>query len=199
MNAASTAAIEASRMFMHAADRLPTLYSLSAEWHELLAMLEDPEQDVAAIEAELQRLAGDIKHKAHGVALVIQSLENLAELQKAESQRLAAKAKASQAHADRLREYARQNMQAIPGLQRIETGVFTLAIRLNNPSVTVVDEHAVAAEFWRTYAPPPPEVNKVAIMEHWRATGGRSTKDGLTGGDVPAGVAIVRNERLVIS
>lgn len=178
--------LESTRTFMHVADRLPTLYALSSEWHELLAMLEDPEQDVAAIEAELQRLAGDIKHKAHGVAAVIQSLESLAEMQKAESQRLAAKAKASKAHADRLREYALQNMRAIPGLDRIETGVFTLTIRVNNPSVNVLDAAAIPSEFQRTKITIEPD--KIAILAHTKATG-----------EIVPGTEIVRNVGLRIS
>jgi hypothetical protein len=189
---------QASRDFMVAANRLPTLYALTDEFNYLIALLEDEAQDQDAIEAELTRLAGNIKEKAYGIAVMLQSLENMAEVQRAEARRMAARASANEKHAGRLREFVLQRMQSIPGLRRLETGVFTLAIRLNNPSVKVLDEQSIPSDFWRTYEPPPPEVNKVAIMDAWRATGGRSTREGIEGGVVPPGVEIVRNERLDI-
>lgn len=172
--------------FMRAADRLPSLYRLSDEWNYLLALLEDAGSDPEQIELELKRVAGDITRKAHGVAAVYHTLLRMAEMQKLERDRLAARAKANEAYAERIRQYALACMQAI-GEQRLETGAFTLARVLNNPAVTVVDEDAIPDEFWRQPEPPPREVDKQKLLKHWRTTG-----------EVAPGVEIGRKERLDI-
>jgi hypothetical protein len=174
----------ASRQFIDVATRLPVFYKLAAEFTRLIDMLEE-EQDEEAIQQELQRIAGDIRRKAHGIAVVIQSLENMAALQAAEAKRLAAKAKTNQSHADRLRAYTLDIMRNTPGCERIEAGYFTLAIRLNPYSVTVEDEAAVPSEFNRTRITV--EVDKRAVLESFKATH-----------EVPSGVSIGRTERLEI-
>lgn len=178
--------VEQQRNFMRAANRLPTLYDLADEWNLLLTLLEDEDASTDEVMAELERVAGDIKHKAHGVASVYHTLLRMAEMQKAERDRLARKARANEAHAERIRQYALACMQTI-GEDRIETGTFSLVRTLNNPAVTVVDEQQIESEFWRVPEPPPPEVDKTAILKHFRATG-----------EVPAGVDIGRKERLDI-
>lgn len=193
--------LEASGQFMQAAQRthrLPTLYALADEWNQVVGLLEDPDFDPADVEARLREIAGDIKQKAHGAVVTIQALESQAANCKLEELRLATQRKRLEAQAEWLRGYLLENMRAAK-LDRIPTGTFIVAIRLNNPSVQVLDEAAIAPEFWRHYEPPPPEVNKLAIMDHWRATGGKSVPDGVTGGVIPAGVQIVRTERLSIS
>jgi hypothetical protein len=178
--------IQVTRDFMSAANRLPTLWSLSAEWDSLLMKLDDPEQaDPDAVALELQALAGDIKVKAYGVAVVIQKLEKMAEWQRAEAKRLAERAKAAEAHADRLRAYALECMNAID-IERIETGTFTLSVRLNNPSVRVLDAAAIPSEFNRTTIKVDPD--KIAILAYTKATG-----------EVVAGTVIERTPRLQIS
>lgn len=175
----------ASRAFNDTAERLPVLWRLAEEFTLLLSLLEDPESDPAEIDAEMQRVAGDIKVKAYGVATVIDGLEGLAAFQKAGADKLAAKAKANQNHADRLRSYALACMKTL-GIDRLETGAFTLAVRLNNPKVEVLDEQKVDAAFLR-HIPEQWEVNKVAILKRFKETG-----------EIPTGVDVVRNERLDI-
>lgn len=192
------AAIElASRGFLTAANRLPTLWQLSTEFDVLLALLEEPDQDLAAIDAEMQRVAGDIVHKAHGVAAVIQSLQKLAEWQKGEMRRMAERAKASEAHADRLKAYALACMKVIEQ-PRIETGTFTLSIRANPPHVDVLNEPVLArVEGYETMPDEVPgefvrqitvyKVDKRAITAYVKATG-----------EVVPGCELVRTESLSI-
>lgn len=170
--------------FLRAAERLPVLWRLSEEFNNLIALLEDPEADPVEVEAEMQRVAGDIRVKAGGVAVVIRALEGLSEFQKAEGQRLSAKAKATQGHADRLRDYAKRCLAEI-GEERIETGTFTLAIRVNPPSVEVLDAAAVPNEYQRTKIEV--SVDKRAILEAFK-------KDG----EIVPGTQVVRTDRLEI-
>ena len=176
--------VAASAAFMRTADRLPTLYQLSEEWEALVELLEEENPDEEAVFAALQAVAGDIRRKAYGAAALTKTLERMAEIQDAESDRLARKAKANKAHAQRIREFVLDAMKRIDQ-PRIETGTFTLAIRQNNPSVLVEDASAVPSEYERTKIIV--EVDKLAILKHYRETG-----------DIPLGVSIARTERLDI-
>jgi len=177
-----TALDTASRKFMIAADSLPTLWSLGEEFVQLVVLLEDPESDPAEVEAEMQRVAGDITRKAHGVATVIGALESLAAFQKANADRLAAKAKANQSHADRLRSYALSCLQALE-LDRLETGTHTFVVRQNPGRVEVVDASAVPSEFQRTVITT--TVDKKAVMDVYKQDG-----------ELVPGTEIVKSSRL---
>lgn len=191
--------IEASKGFMIAAGRLSSLYSMTSDFQRLLNLLEDEYADVEDINAEMERLAGDIQTKAFGVANVMQSLKNMAELQRAEVRRMEASARQTEAHVERFEQYVINAMRNIPGLVRLETGTYTLAIRLNNPKIEIVDPAAIPAAYWRQPPIPALEPDKTALLNHWRATGGRSTPDGVTGGQCIPGTEVVRGERLAIS
>lgn len=177
--------LQASRAFMQTAERLPVLWKLTSEFQTLIDLLEQEDADEQAIEAEMQQVAADIERKADGVAAVVRALESLAAYQADEGKRLSARAKANQGHADRLREYARNCMRAI-GVERLETGRFTLRIQLNPPSVNVLDATAVPSEHQRTKVTV--DVDRAGILAHYRATG-----------EVVPGTEIVRNESLRIA
>lgn len=185
----------AAERFMRVADRLPTMYALSEEFARLVDLFEDPDADEDEINSELDRLTGDIETKAHGIAVVAQALKRRHEMLKAERQRIAAREKAAENAYERLKARTYEALKLLR-TDRIDTGTFTLSIALNNPSVDVLDENAIPPDYWRI---PAPEVDKVAILEHWRATGGKSITGGVSGGEVPPGVAIKRNESLRIS
>lgn len=178
-------AIEASRRFMDTAERLPVLWKLSLEFTDLIDLLESEDADEETIELELKRVAGDIERKADGVAAVVGALESLSSYQDAEAKRIAERSKRNKAHADRLRAYALKCMRMI-GVERLETGRHTLAIKQNPAAVNVLDESAVPSEFNRTRIFIEPD--RVAIKAHFKATG-----------EVVPGTEIVRGERLSIS
>jgi len=175
----------ASERFVQAADRLVTLYSLADEWNTLVALLEKPEVDHAAVDLELERVARDIRAKAFGLAVIIQSMDHKAGRLKEEEQRLYAKRKAAENTAERLRAYALAQLQAM-SLERLDYGTHTLSRVLNPPSVNVLDAAAVPHEFERTKITV--ETDKRAILEHFKTTG-----------EIVAGVEIVRTERLSIA
>jgi Gp157 protein len=182
----SEAIVEASRAFMAAARRTNTLYELSEDFLRVLDLLEDPDSDEAALEVELDQISGLIAHKAEAIAGLVAHIEGLADARRAEAKRLKDRADADERHAQRLRDYVLRHMQAI-GTQRIETLRFTLQVRTNPPAVEVLEDLLIPEEFWRVPAPPPPAVDKRAILDHYKQTG-----------EIPQGVEIVRRTRLDI-
>lgn len=181
----TTAEVEASRRFMETAERLPVLWKLSDSFVALVDMLESEDADEEDIERELARAMGDIERKAEGVATVVRALESLSDYQAADAKRLAERAKRNKAHADRLKAYALGCMKRI-GVERLETGRFTLAVRQNPLAVNVVDEDAVPNTFKRSKVII--ETNKTAIREYFQTTGA-----------IVPGTEMVRGERLSIS
>ena len=178
----STRTAEAN--FLAAADKLPTLWALSEEFSGLIALFESPDANPEAIEAELARVVGDIRRKGAGVAVVIGALEGLAAFQRANADRLAAKARANQSHAERLRSYALDCLKQL-GLVQLETGTHTLTVRQNPPEVTVLNEQSVPPEFViveTTY-----KVDKRGILSHYKQSG-----------EIPSGTEITRGERLEV-
>jgi hypothetical protein len=180
----SEAIVEASRAFMAAARRTNTLYELSEDYLRLLDLLEDPDADEQALEAELDQISGLIAHKAEAIAGLVTHMEGLADARRAESKRLKERADADERHAQRLRDYVLRHMQAI-GSERIETLRFTLQIRRNPPAVEVLEQMLVPPQFLRTVTTV--SVDKRAILEHFKASG-----------EVPDGVDISRKHRLDI-
>jgi hypothetical protein len=177
----------ASREFMASSERLPSLYSLSGDMLEVLSLLDVAETDDEYADLEEQRiaLADKLLQKVESYGAVIRTLEKLAADRKGEADRLDAKAKASKAGAEWLKNRLLEHMET-SGQQRIETARFSFAVRVNNPSVNVLDAAAIPNEFKRTRVIVEPD--KVGILAHTKATG-----------EVVAGTEVVRNHSLRIS
>ena len=174
----------ASRVFMLAAERTTTLYELSEEYTRLVDLLEDPEADAEQVEAEIDRIEGQIQHKAEAIAGLVAWYEGLSSLRKAEARRMADSVGRLEKQAERLRAYVLKHMQAT-GLRRIDTSRFTLSVRQNPPRVDVLEAMLIPSEFNRTRVIVEPD--KTAIRDHWKATG-----------EIVPGTEIVRGERLEI-
>lgn len=176
---------EASRAFVAAAERLNTLYALSADYVRVLETLEsDDALERDELEAELDRIAGKITHKAEAIVGLVVQLDGMAAMRRAEAQRLRDRAAADERHAARLRDYLLRHMQAI-GTERIDTARFTIAIRQNPPAVEVLEDAFVPAEFKREVTTV--SIDKRAILEHFK-----------TEGEIVPGVDIVRRQRLEV-
>jgi hypothetical protein len=180
----TTTAIEASRQFMVAAEKVRPLYALSDTFNRLIDLIEDPQADQEALEAELAAVTRDIQTKAFGIAEIIRDRERLAADLKLEEDKLAVRRKRALGLVERLKEYALQEMHVM-GLERLDFGVHALSVALNPPAVTVLDPAAVPHEYERTKITI--DVDKRAILDHFRATG-----------EIVPGVDITRGERLSI-
>lgn len=183
-----TDAVQASGQFMRAAERATTLYELSDEYVHLVALLEDDEVDPHLVEQELDRVSGEIKHKAEAIGGLVRWYEGLAELRRSESKRMAETVGTFERRAERLRAYLLKHMQAMreaTGNDRIDTARYTFKISQNPPKVEVLEAMLVPSEFNRTRINIEPD--KTAIREHWRKTG-----------EIVPGTEITRSERLDI-
>jgi Siphovirus Gp157 len=174
----------ASQDFMRAAQKSTVLYELSAEYVYLLDLLDDPDVDPHLIEQELERVAGEIRHKAGSIAALIRQCEGLAEMRRSEAKRLADSATKFERKAEWLRTYVFTHMTAMD-IERIDTDRFTLSIQNNPPHVEVLQPSEVPHEYQRTKITV--DVDKSEVLKHYKATG-----------EMVPGVDIVRGKKLVI-
>lgn len=164
---------------------LPSLYVIADEYMQAVAKLADLDLPPEVVADTLEGLSGNLEVKATNVAMFVRNLESMAEQIKAAEGAMAARRKAIEARAERVRDYLLTNMQRT-GISKIECPYFKLAVRENPPSVVIDDPSAIPAEFMRQPEPPPPSPDKTAI------------KAAITAGNDVAGARLVRGQRLEI-
>jgi hypothetical protein len=166
------------------APRSAPLYELTAEYLEVLNLLDDQDADPAALEAELDAIAGAITGKAESIAAIVTECGARAGMLRSEADRLRDRAEAEERKATRLKEYLFKNMQ-LTGAEKIATTRFTISVRTNPPAVQVLEPMMVPTEYIRTVTTT--SCDKRAVLDHFKATG-----------EIPAGIEIARGVRLEI-
>jgi hypothetical protein len=162
-----------------------TLYTLADQYQqaaERMADLDLPEEVVADT---LEGMAGEIEVKATNVAMFVRNLEAGAEAIKEAEARMAARRKAIENRAKRIRAYLQGQMERT-GITKIECPYFKLAVRDNPPAVVIDQEGSIPERFMRTPEPPPPAPDKKAIA------------DALKAGEEVPGAHLERGKRLEI-
>lgn len=147
---------------------MTALYDIAREYREAADKLADLDLPPEAIEDTLESLSGDLEAKATNTAFVIRNLEaSAAAIKEAEAQ-MAARRKAIESRAARVRDYLLANMM-VAGIQKIECPFFRLAVRDNPPAVEVYEPGLVPSEYMRRPEPPPATPDKTAIKEAMKA------------------------------
>lgn len=141
---------------------MTALYALSAEYRDAAERLHDLDLPDEVIADTLEGMAGAVEMKARNVAFAIRNCEALAEQIKEAEDAMAARRRALENRASRIRNYLQANMQAC-GMSNIECPEFKLSIR-NNPASVIIDaESLLPSEFVTTQPPPAPRPDKKAI------------------------------------
>ena len=115
-----------------------TLYELTEDYMNLLALAEDPDIDEQAFMDTLDGIEGAIEVKADNYARVMRQLEADAAACDAESKRLKNKAKTIDNNIKRMKQALQFAMQAT-GKTKFKTQLFSFYIQKNSASV-VMDE-----------------------------------------------------------
>lgn len=161
------------------------LYQLTAEYDALmdrvLSFTEDGEIP-ADLAAEMDAIEGDITAKLEACAKMVRTLDARSKMFREEAARIARNAQASDNAGTRLKAYILEHMDRM-GWEKRETGVLTIRIQDNPPSVAVRDLDAVPHEFDRPQAR---EIDKTAV------------KDAIKRGVVVPGVELVTGKHVRI-
>lgn len=152
-----------------------TLYELTQEYTELLAMLEDPEMDEQVIADTLEGLSGEIEAKADGYARVIKQMDADSKAIKAEEERLYNRRKSLENRISYLKSRLQFAME-LTGSTKIKTELFNIGIQ-KNPAKVVIDDPTKIPEGF--LIPQDPKVDTAAIKESLKSEDEAPIWDGI--------------------
>lgn len=147
---------------------MTALYAIAQDLRTTADRLADENATDDDVTEALGSIADAFEAKAVAVAMVARNVESTAAAIKEAERQMAARRKALEGRAERLRTYLHDNMKAT-GMTRISCPHFTLAIKNKVAAVEVFDAAQIPAEFMRQPEPPPPEPDKRAIAEAMKA------------------------------
>ena len=123
------------------------LYEITGEILELLMMAEDSELDQKMIRDTMEGLDFEFEEKAEAYAKVVKTLGmDIAGLDE-EIQRMTKRKATIKNNIDRLKRSLEGAMIAT-GKRKFKTPLFGFGIQKNPPSLNILDESKVPAEFW---------------------------------------------------
>jgi hypothetical protein len=144
------------------------LYEIADAYLVDLQRLAELDLDEQTVADTLEGLSGELEVKATNVAMFARNLEASAEAIKGAEVQMAARRKAIENRANRIRQYLKENMERT-GILKIEGPMFALAIKKNPPAVHVEAQELVPAEFFNQPPPPPPALDKKRVAEALKA------------------------------
>lgn len=160
-----------------------SLYELTSDYARAIHQLADePDKDKAW--QILDSIAEPLRDKAVRVGLFVRGLEVTEQALVAEIDRLQNHLKTVTAKRDRLYSSVEAAMR-VAGIDSIEHPLLTIKFKKNPPSVDVLCEAEVPAEYWKQPPPPPKSIDKRALLA------------ALKTGDVP-GACLKQTDRLTI-
>jgi hypothetical protein len=160
------------------------LFEISHDYRTVLNRVDDAEGVLDdTLEADLDAIAGAMEEKVEAVVVVMRELDAEAAALKAEEQRLAARRKAREANAERLRAYTARCM-GLAGTRKIATGLAVVSLRASTSVVVDCAPEALPAEYQRTKTTV--DADKVAL------------KKALEDGAAIQGVSLVTSDSLQV-
>lgn len=128
-------------IFNYKENYIMTLYELSSEYMELLAMMEDPDADLEVISDTLEAIGGELEVKADGYARVMRQMDADAKAIKAEEERLYTRRKSLENRSEWLKKRLQEVME-VTGKTKFKTELFSFGIQ-RNPAAVVIDEQYI--------------------------------------------------------
>jgi hypothetical protein len=158
------------------------LYELTENYKNLQELMENPDIPQDVILEALNSIEGDIFLKLENIVKLLRSIEADVKIIKEEKQRLAAKQSSLENRCVNLKSYIEGTLKAL-GKDKVKSGLFTLSIAKNPPSVNVVDLKAIPKEYIKQIEP---EVMRTSILKELKQ-----------GREIP-GVELIQTEGLRI-
>lgn len=144
-----------------------TLYELTGQYLQLLALAEDPDTDPEAFSDTLEGLGGEIEDKADGYAKVIRQLESDSTGLKAEIDRLTSRKRAIDNSIDRMKE-SLKNAMIWCEKPKFKTELFSFGIQ-KNPASVVLDAPDLATIPIEYLIAQEPKVDKAKMKDDLKA------------------------------
>lgn len=144
---------------------MATMYELTGEFKEVLAMASDPEIDPEAIADTLEAIDAEIEIKAENTAIILSELDTETAKIKAEESRLAARRKVIETHAARLKD-GLYNAMKTTGKEKFKTTLYSFNIQKNPVKLVIDDETKIPKKY---FVPQPPKLDSAKLKEDLKA------------------------------
>lgn len=161
------------------------LYELAGVYAALEKLADNPETNDEQIEQWLVECSDALQEKAVNVGMFIENLSSLSASIKEAEDRMAARRKAIDNRIVAIKKYLLNGMQ-MADITKIECPYFKISRQNNPPSVVIDDEKAIDMAYWKQPEPPPPAIDKRAILADMKV------------GVVVDGAHLEQGERIVI-
>jgi hypothetical protein len=142
-------------------ERVENLYQIASRF---LSIVEREDFD----EAELDRAAGDLEHKAGNCAGVLRYLEDQANSLERWAHDILAEVKVLRNKRDRVKAWLHLGLETA-GVWSLSWGPWKVSLQKNPDKLEVIDEGAIPAEYWVVPEPPPPKPDKRRILADLKA------------------------------
>lgn len=139
---------------------MSTLYELTEEYMNLLAMAEDPDIDPQAFQDTLEGLGGEIEIKADAYAKVIKQIEGNINTVDAEIKRLTEIKRLGENRVKAIKDNL-EGAMITTGKTKFKTDLFSFGIQKNPATVVIDNEEEVPPQFLKVTT----TVNKTAIKD----------------------------------
>lgn len=144
-----------------------SIYELTEDYMNLLAMAEDPDIDEQAFMDTLEGIEGALEDKADGYAKVMKQLEANADGLDAEIKRLQERKSLMAKNVDRMKSTL-QKMMETTGKEKFKTELFSFNIQ-NNPPSLVMDSEDIEVIPMEYLVPQDPKIDKTKIKADIKA------------------------------
>lgn len=144
-----------------------SIYELTEDYMNLLAMAEDPDIDEQAFMDTLEGIEGALEDKADGYAKVMKQLEANADGLDAEIERLQERKSLMAKNVDRMKSTL-QKMMETTGKKKFKTELFSFNIQ-NNPPSLVMDSEDIEVIPMEYLVPQDPKIDKTKIKADIKA------------------------------
>jgi len=146
---------------------MPKLYELTANYQNIIDLIEDESVPREAIETALQAVETDIAVKVENIAKLDANLAGTEKSFEAEIERLTAHKKAIKNRRTELKEFLKMQLEAID-MKKIKAGVFSITIQNNPAALQIEDESLIPAEY-QTVIPEHYEIQKDLVKAALKA------------------------------
>ena len=154
-----------------------TMYELTGQWLELMAMAEDEEIDPQILRDTLELVEGDLKAKAEDYGKVYKMLEGEAAAIDEEAKRLAARSKTIKNNMERMKRTL-EDMMITTDQRRIKTQLFTFAVQKNPPRLVLDNAEEIPPQYWIAQEPKLNNAMVKAAIESGELTAGAHLEQG---------------------
>lgn len=123
-----------------------SLYKLSDQFNEVLALFDDETFDAETLSDTLDGVQGEIQEKGINIVSLVKNMELSTDAIDKAVKELNARKKSIATKQEKLKEYLLFNMQRT-GITKIEAPLFEIKLAKNPPSVEIINEKEIPKQF----------------------------------------------------